>query len=126
MWDYNNKVMDYFLNPRNVGEIADADAEAEVGNMTCGDALRIFLKIDEKTHKILDAKFKTFGCASAIASSSILTEIVIGMTVEEAAKVTNRDIVDRLGELPEEKMREKAQALQQELKKTAEETKKGR
>ena len=104
MWDYNNKVMDYFLNPRNVGEIAGADAEAEVGNMTCGDALRIFLKIDEKTHKILDAKFKTFGCASAIASSSILTEIVIGMTVEEAARVTNRDIVDRLGELPEEKM----------------------
>ena len=104
MWDYNNKVMDYFLNPRNVGEIADADAEAEVGNMTCGDALRIFLKIDESTHKILDAKFKTFGCASAIASSSILTEIVIGMTVEEAARVTNRDIVDRLGELPEEKM----------------------
>ena len=104
MWDYNNKVMDYFLNPRNVGEIADADAEAEVGNMTCGDALRIFLKIDEATHKITDAKFKTFGCASAIASSSILTEIVIGMTVEEAAKVTNRDIVNRLGELPEEKM----------------------
>ena len=104
MWDYNNKVMDYFLNPRNVGEIPDADAEAEVGNMTCGDALRIFLKIDESTHKIVDAKFKTFGCASAIASSSILTEIVIGMTVEEAAKVTNRDIVDRLGELPEEKM----------------------
>ena len=65
MWDYNNKVMDYFLNPRNVGEIPDADAEAEVGNMTCGDALRIFLKIDESTHKIVDAKFKTFGCVQA-------------------------------------------------------------
>lgn len=104
MWDYNNKVMDYFLNPRNVGEIADADAVAEVGNMTCGDALKIFLKIDPATRTITDAKFKTFGCASAIASSSILTEIVIGMTIDEAAKVTNRDIVDRLGELPEEKM----------------------
>lgn len=104
MWDYNNKVMDYFLNPRNVGEIANADAVAEVGNMTCGDALKIFLKIDPNSHVIIDAKFKTFGCASAIASSSILTEIVIGMTIEEAAKVTNRDIVDKLGDLPEEKM----------------------
>lgn len=103
MWNYNSKVMDYFLHPRNVGEIPDAEATAEVGNMTCGDALRIYLKID-KDHRITDAKFKTFGCASAIASSSILTEIVKGMTVEEAAKVTNRDIVDALGELPEEKM----------------------
>lgn len=103
MWNYNSKVMDYFLHPRNVGEIPDAEATAEVGNMTCGDALRIYLKID-KDHRITDAKFKTFGCASAIASSSILTEIVKGMTIEEAAKVTNRDIVDALGELPEEKM----------------------
>lgn len=103
MWDYTNKVMDHFLNPRNVGEINDADAVAEVGNMTCGDALKIYLKLD-KDGKICDAKFKTFGCASAIASSSALTELVLGMTLDEAAKVTNKDIVKLLGTLPEEKM----------------------
>lgn len=103
MWNYSKDVMDHFLNPRNVGEIADADAIAEVGNITCGDALKIFLKLD-KDGKIVDAKFKTFGCASAIASSSALTELVKGMTLEEAGKVTNKDIVKLLGELPEEKM----------------------
>ncbi len=102
MWNYTDKVMDHFLNPRNVGEIKNADATAEVGNMTCGDALRIFLKI--KDDKIEDVKFKTFGCASAIASSSVLTEIVKGMTLDEAEKVTNREIADKLGGLPEEKM----------------------
>ncbi len=104
MWDYNKKVMDHFLNPHNVGEIPDADAVGEVGNIRCGDALKLFLKLDPKTKKIVDVKFKTFGCASAIASSSALTELVKGMTLEEAAKVTNKDIVKILGELPEEKL----------------------
>ena len=103
MWNYTSKVMDHFLNPRNVGEIKDADAVAEVGNVSCGDALKIFLKLDENG-RICDVKFKTFGCASAIASSSALTEIVKGMTLDEAAKVTNKEIVAQLGELPEEKM----------------------
>lgn len=103
MWKYTPKVMDHFLNPRNVGEIENADAVAEVGNITCGDALKIYLKLDD-SGKICDVKFKTFGCASAIASSSALTEIVMGKTLEEAAKITNKDIVDLLGELPEEKM----------------------
>lgn len=104
MWNYNKKVMEYFLNPKNVGEIPDADAIGEVGNIRCGDALRLYLKLDEKKQKIIDVKFKTFGCASAIASSSALTELVKGMTLEEAAKVTNKDIVNILGELPEEKL----------------------
>ena len=103
MWNYTKDVMDHFLNPRNVGEIPDADAVAEVGNITCGDALKIFLKLD-KDGRICDARFKTFGCASAIASSSALTELVKGMTLDEAAKVTNKDIVKLLGTLPEEKM----------------------
>ncbi len=103
MWNYTGKVMDHFMNPRNVGTVENPDAEAEVGNMTCGDALRITLKLDDQK-RISDIKFQTFGCASAIASSSVLTEIVKGMTLEEAAKVTNRDIADALGDLPEEKM----------------------
>lgn len=103
MWNYTEKVMDHFLNPRNVGTIENPDAEAEVGNMTCGDALKITLKLDDQK-RIADIRFQTFGCASAIASSSALTEIVKGMTLEEAAKVTNRDIAASLGELPEEKM----------------------
>ena len=103
MWNYTDKVMDHFLNPRNVGTIENPDAEAEVGNITCGDALKITLKLDD-AGRIEDIKFQTFGCASAIASSSALTELVKGMTLDEAAKVTNRDIADSLGDLPEEKM----------------------
>lgn len=103
MWNYNEKVMEHFLNPRNVGEVENPDGVGDVGNITCGDALKLTFKLDENG-RIADVKFKTFGCASAIASSSALTELVKGMTLEEAAKVTNQDIVALLGELPEAKM----------------------
>ncbi|MFH1380662.1 MAG: Fe-S cluster assembly protein NifU [Candidatus Omnitrophota bacterium] len=104
MWDYTEKVKEHFKNPKNVGEIKNPDAVGEIGNIICGDALRLTLRINKKTEKIEDAKFKTFGCASAIASSSILTEMIKGITIEEASKITNKDIANRLGGLPCEKM----------------------
>ena len=103
MWDYSEKVKEHFLRPRNVGEIEQPDAVGEVGNITCGDALKLMLKLD-KDERIVDAKFQTFGCASAIASSSALTEMIKGMTVTEAAKLTNDDIAEFLEGLPEAKM----------------------
>ncbi len=102
MEEYSKKLMDHFMNPRNVGEIKDADGIGEVGNPRCGDIMRIYIKVKE--NRITDIKFLTFGCGAAVATSSMVTELVKGKTLEEALKVTNQEVADSLDGLPPIKM----------------------
>ncbi len=110
MWEYTDKVLELFYNPKNQGTIEDKGevgvqiSTGEVGSIACGDALRLHIKVDQETDKIIDARFQTFGCTSAIASSEALVEIVKGKTLDEALKITNKDIAEYLGGLPQEKM----------------------
>lgn len=101
---YSEKVMDHFSNPRNVGEIPDANAVGQVGNPQCGDIMKIYMKINDDTRIIEDVKFKTFGCGAAIATSSMATELVKGKTIDEALKLTNQAVADALDGLPPIKM----------------------
>jgi len=99
---YTDKVMDHFENPRNVGEISDADGVGQVGNPTCGDIMKIYLKINDNV--IEDVKFKTFGCGAAIATSSMVTEMVKGKTLDQAMQISNKMVAEALGGLPPKKM----------------------
>ncbi len=101
---YSEKVLEHFREPRNVGELENPDAVGDVGNPKCGDMMRITMRIDPETERIEDIKFQTFGCGAAIAVSSMLTELVKGMTLQEALKVDNQTVVDELGGLPPVKM----------------------
>ena len=101
---YNQKVVDYFMNPRNAGKLDDANAIGEVGNPTCGDVMKIYLKIDPGTEVIEDIRFETFGCAAAIATSSMVTELAKGKTIAEALKINNKDVAEALGGLPPVKL----------------------
>lgn len=103
MWEYTDKLKEHFFSPHNVGEVENPDGIGEVGSLACGDALRLTFKLDDQG-RIADARFKTFGCASAIATSSVLTELIKGKTLDEAMRITNKDIADYLGGLPEQKM----------------------
>ena len=99
---YSEKVMDHFMNPRNVGEINEADGVGQVGNPKCGDIMKMYLKIEDNV--IVDAKFRTFGCGAAVATSSMATELVVGKTVDEALQITNQAVAEALGGLPPVKM----------------------
>ena len=101
---YSDKVMDHFQNPRNVGKMEDADGIGEVGNAKCGDIMRMYIKVDPETQVITDVKFNTFGCGSAIASSSMATEMIKGKTIDEALALTNKEVVEALGGLPAHKL----------------------
>jgi NifU-like protein len=104
MWEYSNKLMDHFLNPRNAGEVEGANAVGQIGSLVCGDSLKLTMKVDPDTQRIVEAKFLTFGCGSAIASASALTELIQGKTLDEASKLTDSDIAEFLEGLPPEKM----------------------
>lgn len=102
MEEYSQKVMDHFMNPRNVGEIPDADGIGQVGNPVCGDIMKMYLKI--KNNVITDVKFKTFGCGAAVATSSMATELIMGKTLEEALEISNKTVAEALNGLPPIKM----------------------
>jgi len=101
---YSDEVLEHFRNPRNMGEIEDADGVGDVGNPVCGDMMRLTIKVDPETERIVDVRFQTFGCGAAIATSSIITELVKGKTVREALEVSNKTVVEKLGGLPPVKM----------------------
>ena len=102
MEEYNSNVMEHFVNPHNVGEIPEADGIGTIGNVVCGDVLRLYIKV--KDGRIVDARFKTFGCAAAVATSSMVTDLIKGKTIEEALNISNKAVADALGGLPPVKM----------------------